>query len=81
MFDVTYNAGTTTSLKYAEENLKKHADDDLCYFKTYLQPHYLQYESAIAGPNSQSFQRLALSFMDNVIYILDTRLDLCFSTL
>ena len=57
MFDVTYNAGTTTSLKYAEENLKKHADDDLCYYKTYLQPHYLQYESAIAGPNSQSFQK------------------------
>ena len=45
VFDVTSSAGATTSLTYAESNLKKHANEDLCYYKTYLQQHNLQYDS------------------------------------
>ena len=49
VFDVTSSAGATTSLSYAELNLKKHADEDLCYYKTFLQEHTLKYDSITQG--------------------------------
>lgn len=45
VFGVTSSAGATTSLAYAESNLKKQADEDLCYYKTYLKRHNLVYDS------------------------------------
>jgi hypothetical protein len=48
VFDVTSAAGATTSLKKAEIQLKKDANDDLCYYNTFLKAHNLCYE-AIGG--------------------------------
>ncbi|KAH3695687.1 hypothetical protein DPMN_083145 [Dreissena polymorpha] len=48
VFDITSAFGTTTSLKTAENQLKKNASLNFCYYNTYLKQHELQY-SAIGG--------------------------------
>ena len=45
VFDITSAAGTTSSLSHAEERIRKMADDDMCYFNTYLKEHPLAYQA------------------------------------
>ena len=57
VFDVTSSAGATTSLAYAELNLKKNADEDLYYYKTYLQRHSLLFDNVTVGQKESVYLR------------------------
>ena len=45
VFDITSAAGTTSSLTHAEQSIKQMADEDMCYFNTYLKEHPLTYQA------------------------------------
>lgn len=45
VFDITSSSGTTTSLSTGETKLKQRANDDLCYFNTYIKAHELLYKT------------------------------------
>ena len=69
VFDVTSSAGATTSLAYAELNLKKHADEDLYYYKTYLQRHNLLFDNVTVGQKESVYLREChlILMLDNLV--------------
>ena len=52
VFDVKSASGTSCSLRQAEENVKKLANEDLCYYNTFLKDYSLHYDS-LTGPNTK----------------------------
>ena len=73
-FDITSAAGATTSLTYAESNLRKQADEDLCYYKTYLKQHPLQYNIINGIPKELVSLRDChlILMLDNLVRIKST---------
>ena len=53
VFDITSASGASCSLRQAESNAKKLADEDMCYYNTYLKEYKLQYDS-VNGPCKES---------------------------
>ena len=52
VFDITSASGTSCSLRQAEANVKKLADEDMCYYNTFLKEYPLQYDS-LNGPKTK----------------------------
>ena len=53
VFDITSASGTSCSLRQATANVKKLADEDICYYNTFLKDYPLHYES-LTGPMTKS---------------------------
>lgn len=76
VFDVTFSSGITSSLRYAENNLKKKASDEICYYNTFLKQHKLEYTN-ISGqvcPSTSLRQCHVILMLDNLVrlrYIAD----------
>jgi hypothetical protein len=69
VFDVTSATGATSSLTYAEIQLKKDANVELCYYNTYLKEHALEYYTTCGALKSSMNLRSChlIMMLDNLV--------------